>query len=147
MSHECDEMQALVSGYVDDELTAEERKRLESHLERCAECRRELDQLRLVARATSNLHIKTPPEEVWDHFLDDVYNRLERRVGWFAFWVGATALLLFGLYHYIVDPWASPMNKALIGLPLAGLFVLFVSVLRQRMFIAKTDRYSREVRR
>ncbi len=147
MKRECESMQAQLSGYVDHELSVSEREELEKHLETCAECRDELRQLTLVSQAASRLSVKAVPDEVWDTFLDGVYNRLERRTGWVLFWAGLAAVALFGLYHFAVDSWASPSQKLLVALPLAGLFVLFVSVLRQRLFVARTDRYSRGVKR
>ena len=147
MRSECEALQALLSGYVDDELTSEERARVDGHLESCTGCRSELQAMRVMAEATSQLSVKPPPEEVWDTFLDDVYNRLERRSGWFIFVAGIVVLVAFGAYHFAIDPWASTTQKVLVALPIGGLGILFLSVLRQRMFVAKTDRYSRDVKR
>jgi len=147
MRPDCQTMQALLSGYVDDELRAGDRARVDDHVETCAECRAELESMRAMMEATSHLRVAAPPEEVWDTFLDDVYNRLERRSGWFVFIAGLVALIAFCAYHYVIDPWATPAQKVMVGLPIGGMGILFLSVLRQRMFVAKTDRYSRDVKR
>ena len=147
MMPECETMQALLSGYVDDELDTEQRRKVETHLDICPSCRNELRQMNLVAEAASQLSVRPLPDDVWDTFLEDVYNRLERRTGWVLFWAGLCAVLLYGVYHFALDPWATPLQKALVALPAAGACVLFVSVLRQRLFVARTDRYSRDVKR
>jgi len=41
----CHEARGLLSGWLDEALTAEERTRLGAHLEQCSDCRRELDRL------------------------------------------------------------------------------------------------------
>jgi hypothetical protein len=76
-----------------------------------------------------------------------VYNRLERRVGWTLTITGAAAALLVALYFLVVIPWAPAAVKLAVELLLVGLAVLFVSVLRQRLFMLKTDRYSRDIKR
>src|SRR5437868_9377852 len=44
-----------LSAYLDDELTPPERFEMEHHLESCLECRAELEELRTIAWATSQL--------------------------------------------------------------------------------------------
>ena len=109
--------------------------------------RKEFERMKQLVNATSNLAVDIPPEEVWDTFLDGVYNRMERRTGWLIFVLGAIGLAGFGFYLFITEPWGPALSKLLIATPVAGLVVLFISVLRQRLFVAKTDRYSKEVQR
>lgn len=97
--------------------------------------------------ASDTLRVETPPEEVWDTFMEGVYNRMERQTGWFVFLIGIAVLALFGAYQFVAYPWGSALAKVMVAAPIVGLGVLFVSVLRQRLFVAKTDRYSREVQR
>ncbi len=147
MKTECDTLQALMSGYLDEELDEADRRHLELHLESCAECRREFDGLRGLVEAADSLHVETLPEDVWDEFLENVYNRTERRLGWALLILGIAALSSLVVYFLVVVPWASPLVKGVVALPVAGLLILFVSVLRQRLHVLKTDRYSRDVRR
>ena len=143
----CNTVEPMLSGYVDNELTAEEQRRVEAHLESCGSCRKVLEEMEQLTAVTAPMRIAEPPEEVWETFLENVYNRLERRTGWVFLVFGLIALSAFAVYHYVVDPWTSPFNKALIAMPIGGLALLFVSVWRQRIFVAKTDRYSRDVKR
>ena len=143
----CHTIEPKLSGYVDNELTSGERRNVEAHVENCGQCRKVLEEMEQLTAVTAPLRIAEPPEEVWENFLDNVYNRLERRTGWVFFVFGVIVLTAFAVYHYVADPWTSPFNKTLLAVPIGGLALLFVSVWRQRIFVAKTDRYTRDVKR
>jgi len=148
MKEACESYQVLMSGRLDGELSAEEQRRLEAHVQTCPGCQREYAMLqRLVAGTALALAPEKPAPEVWDDFLDNVYNRLERKTGWTVLVAGLIALLLYGSVLYIVDPWMSTLTKILVGVPALGLALLFISVLRQQWRAAKKDRYSKEVYR
>lgn len=147
MSKNCEQIQAQLSGYVDDELDRDALNRVEAHLHECANCRDELESLQGLVTASAALGIADPPDEVWDDFLDNVYNRVERRAGWMVFLLGISLLVGLAVYSFVVLPWATPGIKLAAAAPIAGMGILFVSVLRERIAIAKTDRYSRDVKR
>ncbi len=142
-----DEMRTLMTGYLDGELEPDEKARFEHYIEQHPEFKSEFKEMELLVDAASELEAETLPDEVWDTFLEDVYNRLERRTGWTLLILGATLLAFLGVYGFIVIPWATTQVKLLAAIPLAGLFILFGSVLRERLFILKTDKYSRDVKR
>jgi anti-sigma factor RsiW len=149
MDKQCpEEFEILMSGYLDDELDEPARIRFEAMLEADPACRREFDVMkRLVLGTGRALALEEPPEEVWDTFLDSVYNRLERRTGWIILMLGMIILTAWSAALYFVLPWAPPAVKVLLALPVAGLVILFISVLRQRLRALKTDRYTKEVMR
>jgi anti-sigma factor RsiW len=140
-------MRSLISGYLDGELDVEDRERVERYAEEHPEYRREIDEMRETVAVADALEPAPVPDEIWDTFLDGVYNRVERRVGWILTATGLAAVLLVVLYFVVVLPWAPAAVKLAVELLLVGLAVLFVSVLRQRWFMMKTDRYSRDVKR
>lgn len=145
----CEEhYRVLISGFLDGELEPQERDDLEAHLQACPTCQREVDTMRrLFWGTTSAFAVNEIPETAWDEFLENVYNRIERRTGWIIFIFGAVLLALFSIYAFIMEPWTSALWKVLLATPVAGLAILFVSVLRQRLEDMKTDRYSKEVHR
>lgn len=145
MNETCNELQPLMSGYLDGELDTSDRQRLEAHLAECGACREEFEKMKSLVSAASTIRFEDPPDEVWDTFLDNVYNRAERRFGWLLLIVGTALLTLFGAYLYVTEPWGPALEKFLVGAPIIGLCVLFVSVLRQRLLAMKTDRYSRDI--
>lgn len=146
MNDACEQIEPMLSAYLDDELDPQERAEVERHLDRCAGCARELDELRGVVHAAEELAAPSVDDAAWDAFLDKVYNRLERRLGWILLLIGVIAVAGLILYEAVVLPWAPPAVKVLCAVPFAGLGVLFVSVLRQRLHVARSDRYSRDVR-
>jgi len=142
------DFEVLISGYLDGELSAEDRQKLENQIEASPGLRREFEAMKsLVVGTSAALAAEPPPDEVWDSFLDTIYNRLERRTGWAVLIAGVIALTVYGLILFCTEPWAAALTKLLVAVPLVGLAILFTSVLRQRLIAAKTDRYSKEVHR
>ena len=143
-----DDFDVLISGLLDGELPPEERDRLLRQIEASEELRVRYESLRrLTVGTAAALAAPPPPPERWAQFTDEVYNRLERRVGWGIFVVGAVALAAYAIFLFLTEPWAGMLVKLLVATPLVGLCVLFVSVLRERLAALKHDRYSREVHR
>lgn len=58
---ECEEVRSLFSEYVDEELGAEERKRVEDHVGFCPRCRRALSNFRLALGRLGRLANSPPP--------------------------------------------------------------------------------------
>lgn len=54
-----------LSDYVDDELSAAERQRLEAHLVGCTACRRTLEELRAVVARAHSLGTQAPERDLW----------------------------------------------------------------------------------
>ena len=145
---------ALLSAYVDGELSAVDVARVEAHLALPASesdfARQEVEKLRRMNTLTGHLRLKEPPAEEWETFWASVYNRAERSLGWLL--VGAGAAILGG--------WAVLQAvTALLGdtsLPLylkggiiavaAGLLVLVISALRERIYIRRRTRYKDVIR-
>lgn len=147
----CDEFKPLLTGRVDGELAAEDRARLEEHLETCADCARELEELRRLKEDLAMLKFKEPADVELERYWKGVYNRLERGVGWILVSVGAIVLLCYGAFELIEEVIRNPaVGLALkIGLCalVGGLIVLFVSLFRERLLVRRLDRYSKEIDR
>lgn len=144
----CAQYQEWISGYLDGELDKSRERLLEKHILVCPECRRDYEVLKRLVVGTDILFSRQePPEEAWDTFLDGVYNRLERKTGWYLLIIGAVLLTLFGAHQFITQHWSSALVKILLATPAVGLAILFISVWRQRWQAAKTDRYSKEIYR
>jgi len=139
-----------VSAYLDDELDPAERHAFEEELTRSPELLEEVEAMRTMKRVMSGIRLKELPDEAWDSYRDRTYNRLERRVGWILLSIGAMVLIGYGLYQLVVflvaDDELAWWIRAAIGAACAGLAVLFVSVVRERLFVWRRDPY-REVKR
>lgn len=55
----------LLSSYVDDDVTALERMRVESHLAQCEQCRADVEGLRRVVRRAATLDDRPPQRDLW----------------------------------------------------------------------------------
>lgn len=143
MGHQ--KIKELISFYYDGELNEEQRRTLEKHLEECAECRREFEEMGKLEEAMSKMELKKPPKEIWQLYWASVYNRLERKIGWILLSIGAMILIFFGGYKavegIIQDPTTPLLLKVGILVFMAGIVVLLVSILRERLFVRKRERY------
>ncbi len=139
------EMKELISSYIDGELNETQRKSVENHLKECPECQKEFEEMRRLEEVMGQMELKKPPRETWQVYWSSVYNRLERRIGWILFSVGAIILLFFGGYKavegIIQDQTTPLLLKVGILAAMAGLVVLLVSLLRERLFVRKRERY------
>ena len=144
---QCDEVKTLLSGYLDGELDESQRKLVGQHLETCEVCRSEYEKLRKLVEVTSEMRFKEPAKEVWDNYWSRVYNRLERATGWTIFIAGIVAWIAWGTYKFLTDPTIESVKKVVIAAPIIGVVVLLISVIRERAYKSKFDRYSKEVKR
>jgi anti-sigma factor RsiW len=141
-----DDDEALISGYLDNELDAETLARVEARLKADPGFREEFERMKGLITAANEGDMPLPEDAAWDEFLDGVYNRIERRTGWMVLIMGLAALAVYGVVMFFAVP-GNPLMKLAVSVPVVGLVLLFISVLRQRLHVAKTDRYSREVQR
>ena len=147
----CDEFNQMAGAYLDGELPEEDRRRFEEHLASCDACRTELAELKRLTEDLNMMRFKEPGDEELQRYWAGVYNRLERGIGWILLSAGAILTLCYGAFKIIEemirDPAVSVVLKVGVCALIAGLVVLFVSLLRERLVVRKVDRYSREVER
>ncbi len=143
MDHQ--KLKELISSYFGGELDKEKQKLAEEHLRECSECREEFEGMNEFEEVMGKMEFKKPAREVWEIYWTSVYNRLERRIGWILLSLGAMILLFFGGYKaiegIIQDPTTPLILKVGILALLGGLVVLLVSVIRERIFVRKRERY------
>jgi predicted anti-sigma-YlaC factor YlaD len=133
--------EALISGYLDGELTQADAQRVRLHLEDCTECRATADELAQLKEATMSSDFKIP-DDGWDETPRGGVSHLLRNAGLLvglAWLVGMTMWLIWELAQ---DP------DALIGLLLVGGFLvsaclLLASVLIDRRRAMKNDKYTK----
>jgi predicted anti-sigma-YlaC factor YlaD len=138
-------MKELISSYIDGELNETQRKSVENHLKECPECQKEFEEMRKLEEVMGKMELKKPPKETWQVYWSSVYNRLERGIGWILLSIGAIILLFFGGYKavegIIQDQTTPLLLKVGILVAMAGLVILLVSLLRERLFVRKKERY------
>jgi len=147
----CEDYKHLMTGYLDGELPDAQRERLESHLRACEACTGELEEFRTIKEHLTMIKFKEPSDTELERYWSRVYNRLERGVGWILFSLGAIVVLCWAAFAFIdemiKDPDISWVLKIGVVSLIVGAVVLFVSLVRERLTVRKTDKYSREVER
>ncbi len=131
----------LLSGYIDGELTQQERQRVEVHCDECAECRGSLDDLKTLRNSVGKARLGELGEDKWREQMDDTTVKATRGIGWLLLIGGVLVISGIGLFQFITDSSMSFGEKLLAASIYGGLAALFVSVLRQRLIERKTDKY------
>ncbi len=146
----CREYKDVMMAYLDGELENEQIKQFQAHLKDCPACRQDLEEFTSLKEITDSVSLVEPEDRVWDQYWDNVYNRLERRMGWVFFSIAGILLGLFGgckvVEAVFLDPGVGLMFKVCLVVLILGLSILFVSVLRERLYFWQRDRY-KDVRR
>ncbi len=147
----CDEFKPMLTGYVDGELSAEQRAALERHLAGCKACKRDLASLSRLKEELAMIRFREPSDVELERYWHSVYNRIERGLGWVLFSLGAIIVLCYGGFKLvegvIKDPSVAALLKVGVVALVFGAVILFVSLLRERLAVVKVDRYSKEVQR
>lgn len=136
-----DEIQALLSAYLDGELTQADDQLVRIHLEDCADCRQALAELARVRELTSDLRFAEPPEGRMDELERKVSVRAPRRLGWLLVIIGVAGWAGYAAWLFVTDPATATWQKLLTGAVVIGLVLLLVSVMRQRLLEMPQDRY------
>jgi predicted anti-sigma-YlaC factor YlaD len=130
-----------LSGYLDGELTQQDRQRVALHLDECGQCRQLLGELEVLRERMGKSSLSSKHENEWREEMDDVGVKLSRGLGWLLF---LGALLIIGgfvIYSFLTDPGITAWWKTVFSAFYLGLAGLFISVLRQRLIERKTDKY------
>jgi uncharacterized membrane protein len=140
----------LVMAAIDGELGPDEKEEFEHYVRSYPECRDEWEQFKKVKEVTKQMKLQNPPDEIWHSYWLNVYNRIERGLGWIFLSIGTIIVLVFAAYQFLIglfgDANLPVIVKAGILLLVAGVIVLLISVARERFFARKSDPY-KEVQR
>ena len=131
----------LLSGFVDGELTQQERQRVTLHCSECAECREILANLRELRTRIGKAGLSEFGEDKWRETMNDPTVQTTRSIGWLLFIAGLLVVAGIGLFEFIVASDISIGMKLIIAAIYGGLAMLLYSVLRQRLIERKTDKY------
>jgi hypothetical protein len=148
--HDSDRIKQLMMASIDGESTPEEEAELKQMLIQDRELAEEYQQLKNLKIMTSQTRIKEPPSELWDSYSQTLFVKLERGIGWILFTIGALVLLFYGawlaLSDLLTDPGIAWWLKASIVALVSGCIVLLVSLIRERIYMNKHERYKDVIR-
>jgi len=146
----CQDYKDSMMAYLDNELNDEQKRAFEAHLASCPRCTQELEEFKTLKQITDGVKLVEPEERLWQQYWGSVYNRIERGIGWVVFSMAGILLLIYGgftaIENVIKDPSVGVLLKVGLVALLVGLAILFVSVVRERIFFWSKDRY-KNVRR
>lgn len=146
----CQEYKDLMMAYLDNELDEQQKCVFEKHLASCANCAHEMEEFARLKKMTDDVEFIEPEERLWQQYWGGVYNRIERGLGWVVFSLAGILLVIYAgfaaIEKFIENPSVSILLKIGLLALIVGLAILFVSVLRERIYFWSKDKY-RDVRR
>lgn len=140
----------LMEKYFDQTISNDEEQELNSLLTFNNKLRNEFEEQKNIKEVLSKMKIKNPSSEVWDRYWLGIYRRLERGVAWVAISVGAIIILGYGIIMATENFLANTTMPALLKWGIAvlalGVLVLLISLVREKLFTSKSDKY-KEIQR
>jgi len=88
-------------GYLDDELSDDQKDKLHEHLARCRQCAEELEEFKKLKAITDQVALVEPEDRVWQDYWSGVYNRIERGLGWILLSIAGIILVICGGFKLI----------------------------------------------
>ena len=135
------EIEVLLSGYLDGELTQQERQKVGVYLERDERYREILAELERVKTETERLHYEEPSSGDWKTMEKSLVQDVSRGLGWIILSIWAVSLTSYGLWELAAAPDEPLTGKLLVFGFFLGVALLFCSVLTQQMRESRTDKY------
>jgi len=140
----------LQEKHLDDALNAEEKAEFNNILETNIDLKKEFEEQKRIKEVLSKMKLKNPSREVWDSYWMGIYNRVERGIAWVVISIGALLFFAYASYEavnaFINDTQIPPLAKIGITLLIFGALILIFSLIREKIFTSKRDKY-KEVQR
>jgi anti-sigma factor RsiW len=133
--------EALISGYLDGELTQGDRQRVERHLETCDHCAQLATDLRQLQEMTMSSSFTIPNDTQWDERPRSPLSRLASLAGW-----AIGGLWLVGLVAVLATQAATGnesdrLAAVLVLMPLIAVACIVGSALLDRLDTRRDDPY------
>ena len=138
-----EQCEKLIQKSMDMELTPEEKKYLKECLSN-PELKQELEIYNKIVEILNMTKYETPEDKIWNNYWSKIYNRLERQIGWILTSISGIILLFYFLvliFKNILVSNIAVWLKTVIILFLLGISILLVSIIRERLYIMKKERY------
>lgn len=140
----------LQERFFDNELTENEKNEFNNLLLENPTLQNEFNEQKRIKEVLKQMQFNNPSKEVWDGYWLGIYRRIERGIGWIFFSIGAIITAGFALYQTTISIWndiSVPIYIKFAMLSLIfGLIILTVSILREKLFTHKKDKY-KEIQR
>ena len=131
----------LLTGYLDNEITQQDRQRVEHQMAVDSDYRAQHDELAALQTEISKLDYTHSKTTQWSEHAPDTTTRSSRSLGWVVCILSYLLLISYGIYEFATSDDENMLVKiAGLGI-LLGTGILLFSVMRQRRIESKTDRY------
>src|SRR5690606_29757889 len=100
----CDDIEILISGYVDGELTQQESQRIAVHIDICERCQASVRQVASLKEKMAALSWPNADEAMLARLEADLLARGAGFLGWVVVLLGALVLAGFALFGFFPDP-------------------------------------------
>ena len=136
-----EQIEVMLSGYIDGELTQQDRQRVEVYCAENPEAAKTLSELRELRERVGKSTLSELGEDIWREDMDNPTVSTTRSVGWLFFIGGLLLMGGWAIFAFLFDS-SVPLGIKLFTVAIyGGLGALFVSVLWQRLVERKTDKY------
>lgn len=140
----------LLENYFENKLSEEGKTEFFDLVNNNSELKKEFEEQKRVKEVLSKMMLKNPSQEIWDSYWLGIYNRIERGIAWIIISIGAVLVFGFSVIKFIetlyLDSTVPLIMKIGIYAISFGFVILIVSLLRERIFTFKHDKY-KEIQR
>jgi len=148
---ENEEIQRLMMKVVDGLASPKEEESLAEAIRGNERWESELRAFKKIKEVTENMQFKELPDSYWPGYWKDVYRRTERGLAWILLSIGLMIIIGFsaymGLSEFYADPDVSAVLKVGVSFAVLGGIIMVASIVRERLFARKHERYEKEVER
>ena len=135
---------------LENQLNDDEYREFDNLLNQNDELRKEFEEQKKIKEVLNKMSLKNPTKEFWDGYWLDIYNRIERGLAWILISVSSVLLASYAAYQ-AVTKFFSENNmpefiKVAIVVFVVGNVILVISLIRERIFSYKRDKY-KEIQR
>src|SRR5688572_11990897 len=92
--------EALLSGYMDGVLTQADEQRVRVHVEYCAACRRQVEEMQQLREVTMSSRFNVPADDQWSEAPRGTASRLAFGLGWTFLIVWASSVGGYALWEF-----------------------------------------------
>lgn len=140
--HNGEHVGEMLSGFIDGELTQQDRQRVQVHIEDCGQCHADLEKFAAMRRAIGKARLSDLAQDKWRETMDDTTVKASRGIGWLLVVGGALIALGLAVIEFVTSSSTMTLaEKLIVGGVYGGMLLIFISVLRQRLIERKTDKY------
>lgn len=140
----------LIEKYFDNAISGDEEQELNNFLLSDPIIKQEFEEQKIIKVVLNKMKMKNPSSGVWDSYWLGIYRKIERGFAWIAISIGAIVLFAYGIYHtvenFLRDTTTPVTIKWGITLLFVGVVILLISLIREKIFTSKRDKY-KEIQR